>query len=74
MNDMVGALRDLVRIVEQLGLSYAVIGGIAVRAYKIPRPTYDLDFVVAISRARLAEIFDALEERGYTIAEAYQQG
>jgi hypothetical protein len=48
MNDVVAALQDLSGIMERLGLTYAVIGGIAVRAYGIPRPTYDVDFMLAI--------------------------
>jgi hypothetical protein len=49
MNDVATALRDIANALERLGLKYAVIGGIAVRAYGIPRPTYDVDFTVAIS-------------------------
>lgn len=74
MNDISTALRDVAAILERFGLTYAVIGGLAVRAYGIPRPTFDLDFILAIARERLAELFAALEEAGYTVPENYQSG
>jgi arylsulfatase A-like enzyme len=37
------------------------MGGIAVRAYGIPRPTYDLDFTLALPRERLHELYLSAE-------------
>ena len=74
MNDLADTLRDLTEILERFGFAYAVIGGIAVRAYAIPRPTYDLDFTLQIPRERLPELFRAVEVRGYTVPESYQRG
>lgn len=74
MNDISKALRDIVSIMERLGLAYAVIGGIAVRAYGIPRPTYDLDFTVSIPRDRLTELYGSVEASGYSVPENYQSG
>ena len=50
------------------------MGGIAVRAYALPRPTYDVDFTLAVSRDRLRELFAAVEELGYSIPNAYEGG
>ncbi|MDA1049666.1 MAG: hypothetical protein O3C40_04180 [Planctomycetota bacterium] len=74
MKEVVETLRDIAGIFERLELPYAVIGGIAVRAYGIPRPTYDVDFTVAVLRERLAEVYSAIEDEGYTIPESYQLG
>ncbi len=74
MNDIGVALRDITAVMERFGISYAVIGGVAVRAYGIPRPTYDLDFTIEIPRERLADLFDAVENEGYTVAESYRSG
>ncbi|MBP86191.1 MAG: hypothetical protein CMJ64_05665 [Planctomycetaceae bacterium] len=74
MNDVALTLRDLADVMEGLGLTYAVIGGIAVRAYGIPRPTFDLDFTLAIPRDRLPELFGAVEKRGYSVPDSYQTG
>lgn len=74
MSDIVQTLKELAGIMEQLGLTYAVIGGVAVRAYAIPRPTYDIDFNLAIPRERLPELFSAVEKHGYTVPENYHTG
>ena len=51
MKGLAETLRDFVSLFDRLGLPYAVMGGLAVRVYGIPRPTYDVDFTVAIARA-----------------------
>ena len=55
MKELSKALDDFSRIFERLNVEYAVMGGIAVRAHGIPRPTQDVDFTVAIERSRLPE-------------------
>jgi hypothetical protein len=50
------------------------MGGIAVRAHGLPRPTFDVDFVVAVLRDRLAGLFAAIESLGYTVPEQYRGG
>jgi predicted nucleotidyltransferase len=74
MRDLARAIGQLRSIFEQLQLTYAVMGGIAVRAYGIPRATYDVDFTVAIPRARLGEFYTCAEQAGYTVPEAYRTG
>ncbi len=74
MKEVVETLRDIAEIFERLELPYAVIGGIAVRAYGIPRPTFDVDFTLAASREKLPEVYAAVEDKGYTIPESYQTG
>jgi len=74
MNEVARTLKDFGGILERLGLSFAVIGGIAVRAYAIPRPTFDIDFTLAIPRQRLAELFREVEQCGYSVPESYQSG
>jgi predicted nucleotidyltransferase len=74
MSDLTTVIHDLVAVFEQLRLPYAIMGGIAVRAHGIPRPTYDVDFTVAVSRERLDELFGAIAGRGYTVPEQYSRG
>lgn len=74
MTDLTTVIHDLVRIFDSLGLPYAIMGGIAVRAHGIPRPTYDVDFTLAVPRERLSELFDAIAHCGYTIPEQYARG
>jgi hypothetical protein len=51
MTDVTQAIADLTSLFEQLGLCYVIMGGIAVRTFGIPRPTYDVDFTVAVAQA-----------------------
>jgi hypothetical protein len=74
MNGLSQALGQLSQLLEQMGLPYAVMGGLAVRLYGIPRATYDIDLTVAIERARLPDLFQAAEGLGYSVPEAYSSG
>ena len=74
MTDLPTVIHELVDVFDQLGLPYAIMGGIAVRAHGIPRPTYDVDFTLAVPRERLADLFTAISNRGYTIPDQYSRG
>ena len=74
MKDLTDVIHELVALFDRLSLPYAIMGGIAVRAYALPRPTYDVDFTLAVSRDRLRELFAAVEELGYSIPNAYEGG
>jgi hypothetical protein len=68
------AIRDFIRLFESRGVTYAILGGLAARALGIPRPTYDVDFTISVSRNELALLVDAAEELGYTVPVAYRAG
>jgi len=74
MSDLSQAFWHLAEVLEGLGVEYAVMGGIAVRVYGIPRPTYDIDFTAAVPRDRLPELFRLVEKLGYTEPEVSAQG
>ena len=74
MNNVGRALRSLADTFERLGLAYAVIGGIAIRTYGIPRPTYDVDFTLSVARERLPEVFAAAEREEFSVPEVYRSG
>lgn len=62
------ALVQLGRDIEQLGFSWALIGGLAVSAIAEPRTTKDVDVVVAVTGDSEAEAFvRQLQNRGYSI-------
>ena len=46
-------LLEMYRICESYGLSYAILGGLAVRVHGIPRPTYDVDFELTVNDRQL---------------------
>ncbi|MGC4002508.1 MAG: nucleotidyltransferase [Pirellulales bacterium] len=71
---MIPLLPELVRIAgvfDAEGIPYAVIGGIAVRALGVPRPTYDLDFTIV--NDDLDRILTVLETN-YEVPETYRRG
>lgn len=74
MSDLPTVVEDFVSLFEDRGIEYALMGGIAVRVYGIPRPTYDVDFTAAIPRDSLPDFYDAVEDAGYTVPETYRSG
>ena len=74
MTDLARVLMDLVAVLDRLGIVYAVMGGIAVRAYGLPRATYDVDVTISIDRSRLPELYAAIEKVGYTVPEPFLTG
>lgn len=74
MNDLTEALRAALDVFDELGLPYVVMGGLAVRFFGVPRPTYDVDFTISSSRSDLPRLYAALEQAGFTVPEAYRGG
>lgn len=72
--DLINALHEFADLFEARGFRYAIMGGIAARVLGIPRPTYDVDFTLAVSRDLLPELFDAAENAGYHVPVAYRSG
>lgn len=72
--DLIVALHEFVEMFEARGYRYAIMGGLAARVLGIPRPTYDVDFTLAVSRDLLPELFDAAENAGYHVPVAYRSG
>jgi hypothetical protein len=74
MKDIASALHDFANLFEAIGVPYAVMGGLAVRVYGIPRPTHDVDFTIALDRNRLSDLYEHLRKLGYTVADEYAKG
>lgn len=70
--DKVGALLDAVRVLQQSGLGYALIGGVAVGIHSgVPRATLDTDLAVAseVDRSRL---IDSMRAAGFRCTGEYE--
>ncbi len=67
-------LCDLVGLLEELDEPYAVMGGWAVRAHGLPRPTYDVDLTVAMDREKLPAFFARIDALGYDVGDQYRGG
>lgn len=61
MSNLADTLYSLVGFLDELSIRYAVMGGVAVRAYGVPRATYDIDLTIGVDRARLPELFVPLK-------------
>jgi hypothetical protein len=46
MKHVEAAARDFITIFNRMQLPYALMGGLAVRAFGVPRPTYDVDITL----------------------------
>lgn len=66
--------RECVDLFERLSIPYAIMGGVAVRMHALPRPTFDVDFTVAIPRELLPRFYQAAEMLGYTVPAANGAG
>jgi predicted nucleotidyltransferase len=74
MNPVEGVFHDFVELFERLNIPYAVMGGLAVRAHGIPRPTYDVDLAILVDRQKLANVTSEIRQLGYEVAEQYDKG
>jgi predicted nucleotidyltransferase len=74
MKGVIETLDSIVELLDRLGHPYAVMGGIAVRAYAIPRATYDVDLTIAVDHSRLPELFTELRKLDFAIPEPYETG
>ena len=74
MNPVVATLLNIVDCLTELNIEYAVMGGLAVRAHAIPRPTNDVDITIALTRDSLPNWIEQLEKRGVTVPNIYRSG
>lgn len=59
--------REIVAFFDRLNIPHAIMGGMAVRLYAIPRPTFDVDFTVSIPRESLSALYAAAEQMGLVV-------
>lgn len=55
----------IVRALNEAGVRYIVVGGVAVNAHGYGRATYDLDLVIHLAAENIIRAFAALESIGY---------
>jgi predicted nucleotidyltransferase len=68
------AAERIAGLFDARGIEYALMGGIAVRAYGIPRATYDIDFTAAIKRTELPSLLERAVSLGFMVPEPYLKG
>ncbi len=67
-------LLEALAVLENLGLTHAIMGGFAVRAWGVPRPTYDADIAVVIADEEIPDLLRALEAAGFDVPEEHRKG
>jgi hypothetical protein len=74
MNRLQTALADIGKLLDQKGIGWALVGGIAVSVRAEPRFTRDVDLAVAVESDREAErLVGDLRGAGYEILETVEQ-
>ena len=68
------ALQTVVAVLNERKILYAVMGGLAVRVYAIPRFTNDVDLTISIDRQELPLLFDAFRAVGIEIPPPFRAG
>lgn len=61
-------------LIDTAGIPYMIMGGFAVRAIGVPRPTYDADLTIDASDPALTRLFDALVREGFIVPEEFSKG
>lgn len=65
-SDLAEAFRRSMDALAAPGVSYALIGGLAVACYGLPRPTRDIDILISVPRVRLPALLERFAERGFS--------
>ncbi len=73
-SEVIRVAQDFIAIFERLDIPYVVIGGFAVRAYALPRPTFDVDFTALISDDQLSDVLAEAEGLGYASPDSVTTG
>jgi len=73
MNNLLESAAIFVRVLEQLGVPYFIVGSVASSAYGLPRATQDIDFVIALQHEQVPTLVAGLESEFYVdIAAVYE--
>lgn len=59
--------QEITSILDELSIPYMLMGGLAVRFWAIPRPTYDVDLTILADDRQVLILLDRLEKGGYAI-------
>jgi predicted nucleotidyltransferase len=74
MEKVTETLHEVVELLDRLAIEYAIMGGFAVRAHGVPRPTYDVDLTLELPRESLDHLFRELRDYDFEIPEIYETG
>lgn len=71
---VVEALRELIEFLDRRSIGWAVLGGLAIRVLALPRPTFDVDVIVAVGTDDVGDLARAAESAGFVVDDAFRRG
>jgi hypothetical protein len=71
---VVEALREVLRFLDERGIDSMLLGGLAIRVLAIPRPTFDVDLMVAIEDEESSDLAEAADRAGLLVGEEHRRG
>jgi predicted nucleotidyltransferase len=74
VTELLQCLKSVTDLFDSLGMTYAVMGGLAVRIYGISRPTFDIDITVAIDPPKVHDVLHAVKKLGFVANEVSERG
>ena len=74
MNSVHETVFRVTQALDDLGVPYALMGGIATQILAIPTPTFDVDLTVRIAENRIAGLLESLGGIGFTVPDRYETG
>lgn len=73
-SDAIRALTELARVLEELGIAYAIGGSLASGSWGEPRTTHDIDLIVALTGSDVEPLVERLAGRFHLDPEAISAG
>jgi hypothetical protein len=73
-NPVILALWEIIDSLDAQRVDYVVMGGLAVRALAIPRPTNDVDLTILCSREKLSGLLSNWQSKSIQVPEIYLTG
>jgi hypothetical protein len=70
----IDSLYRTANLLEELALSYAFIGGIALNTWGVPRATFDLDLAVSVPAKGFERTSAAFRGAGFVVDQAFDRG
>lgn len=74
MKQIVEIVCEITEVFERLAIPYALIGGLAVRLYGIPRATFDVDFTIVLDRNEIPRLSTEFVSLGYAVPATLRTG
>jgi hypothetical protein len=73
-DELRSTLIRLVDLLESQGIPYALMGGIVVSIWGVPRATYDLDLTLEVDSALFERFLQSAKHAGFSVEEPFERG